>query len=80
MELAHIPRSELTGVRLLDAHGDQLEIEMVDELAEMDAKDQRYVVWVDRRTEGRDGSHAFVFRALSLAVEAKRDFERALPG
>ena len=78
VELARIPRAELSGVRLLDAYGKPVETETVDELAEMDHKDERYAVWVDRLTTGPAGSHGFVFRALSLAVEAKRDFERAL--
>jgi hypothetical protein len=36
----------------------------------------RYVVSVERCEADRTTSHAFVFRSLSVADEAKRDFER----
>jgi hypothetical protein len=37
---------------------------------------RRYVVSVDRRARDGIASHAFVFRSLSVADEARRDFER----
>ena len=37
---------------------------------------RRYVVSVDRRAGDGIASDAFVFRSLSVADEARRDFER----
>ena len=79
-EVGRIPRREITGIRLLDEHGEAVDPTEVDEVAEMNApRDRRYVVWVDRKSGDRFGAHAFVFRALSVAAEAQRDLERAIP-
>ena len=76
-EITRIPRPEVTGVRLLDEHGEPVAAPP-SELEELDVKDRRYVVWVDREVEGRKGGHAFAFLAWSVAAEAQRDFERNL--
>ena len=77
--VARIPRSEVTGVRLLDEEGDPI-VYPPSEIQELDQPDRRYVVWVDRTAPDGSGGHIFVFRAWSVAYEAKRDFERSLPG
>jgi hypothetical protein len=77
-EIVRIPRSEVTGVRILDEHGEQV-VMPPGEVQELDLVDRRYVVWVDREADGRTGGHAFVFFAYSVAAEAERDFRRQLP-
>jgi hypothetical protein len=77
-EIARIPRNELSGVRLLDEHGEVVPAPP-SEVEEMDLADRRYVVWVDRAADGEAGGHAFVFLAWSMAAEAERDFRRQLP-
>lgn len=76
--VARIPRSEVTGVRLLDEHGEPVSSPPT-ELQELDERDRQYVVWVDRKTTEGSGGHIFVFRAWSVANEARRDFERSIP-
>lgn len=75
--VAKIPRAEVTGVRLLDEHGEPVSVPPT-ELEELEHPDRLYTVWVDRRTNGDTGSHVFVFHAWSTGDEARRDFERAL--
>lgn len=75
--VAHIPRNEVTGVRLLDDQGEPV-LNPPTELQELDQLDRRYVVWVDRTATEGAGGHIFVFRAWSVADEAKRDFERSM--
>jgi hypothetical protein len=67
----------VTGVRLLDDHGEPVPYGPT-EVQELDQPDRRYVVWLDRTAEDVAGGHIFVFRAWSVADEAKRDFERSL--
>src|SRR5262245_16574586 len=75
--VARIPRNEVTGVRLLDEKGDSVPYPPT-EIQELDQPDRRYVVWVDRSAKEGQGGHIFVFRAWSVAEEAKRDFERSM--
>jgi hypothetical protein len=76
-EIERIPRAEVTGVRLLDEYGEPV-ASPPSEVEELDARDRRYVVWLDREVEGRRGGHAFAFLAWSVAAEAERDFRRNL--
>ncbi|MGH2488582.1 MAG: hypothetical protein ACRDFR_03060 [Candidatus Limnocylindria bacterium] len=78
-EITRIPRSEVTGLRLLDEYGEPVSHPPT-ELQEMDQPDRLYVVWLDRRAMGGPGGHVFVFHAWSVADEARRDFERNLRG
>jgi len=75
--VARIPRSEVTGVRLLDEHGEPVSNPPT-EVEELDEPDRQYVVWVDRRASDGSGGHVFVFGAFSVADEAMRDFERSI--
>jgi hypothetical protein len=76
-ELLRIPRSEITGVRLLDEHGGSI-VQPATEVEELDRRDRRYIVWVDHAIGDRAGGHAFAFLAWSVAAEAERDFRRQL--
>jgi hypothetical protein len=76
-EISRIPRSEVTGLRLLDEHG-ELVAHPPTEVEEMDQRDRQYVVWLDRNATAGRGGHVFVFHAWSVAEEARRDFERNL--
>jgi len=76
-EISRIPRSEVTGLRLLDEHGDRVSHPPT-EVEEMDQHDRQYVVWLDRNATVGRGGHVFVFHAWSVAEEARRDFERNL--
>jgi hypothetical protein len=76
-EISRIPRSEVTGLRLLDEHGERVSHPPT-EVEEMDQRDRQYVVWLDRNASGGPGGHVFVFHAWSVAEEARRDFERNL--
>ena len=78
-EVTRIPRSEVTGLRLLDDHGERVSHPPT-EVEEMDQPDRQYVVWLDRQAKGGSGGHVFVFHAWSVADEARRDFERNLRG
>jgi hypothetical protein len=77
-EIERIPRGEVTGVRLLDEHGEPVTTPP-SEVEEMDMVGRRFLVWLDREIEGRKGGHAFAFLAWSVAAEAVRDFRRNLP-
>ena len=77
-ELLRIPRAEVTGVRLLDEQGWQIQWPPT-EVEELDIRDRKYLVWVDHTTSGAAGGHAFVFLAWTVAAEAERDFRRLLP-
>jgi hypothetical protein len=77
-EIERIPRGEVTGVRLLDEHGEPVTTPP-SEVEEMDMVGRRFLVWLDREIEGRKGGHAFAFLAWSVAAEAERDFRRNLP-
>jgi hypothetical protein len=76
-EISRIPRSEVTGLRLLDEHGERVSHPPT-EVEEMDQRDRQYVVWLDRNATAGRGGHVFVFHAWSVAEEARRDFERNL--
>jgi len=78
-EISRIPRSEVTGLRLLDEHGEPVSHPPT-EVEEMDQRDRQYVVWLDRNATGGPGGHVFVFHAWSVAEEARRDFKRNLGG
>jgi hypothetical protein len=74
-EISQIPRSEVSGLRLLDEHGERVS-DPPTEVEEMDQRDRQYVVWLDRNATAGRGGHVFVFHAWSVAEEARRDFER----
>jgi hypothetical protein len=76
-EISRIPRSEVTGLHLLDEHGERVSHPPT-EVEEMDQRDRQYVVWLDRNATAGRGGHVFVFHAWSVAEEARRDFERNL--
>ena len=78
-EISRIPRSEVTGLRLLDEHGERVSHSPT-EVEEMDQRDRQYVVWLDRNATAGRGGHVFVFHAWSVAEEARRDFERNVRG
>ena len=79
-EIGRIGRSDVSAVRLVDENGESIAMTQSRDLLELDdAPSRRYVVSVDGRDVDRITSHAFVFRSLSVADEAKRDFERNLP-
>ena len=76
-EIARTARRDIARVRVLDAPGEPVDVTAVDEVAELDRRsDPGYVVWVDRHDA--EGGLAFLFRALSVAAEAARDFERSI--
>ena len=76
-EFGRIGRAEVAGLRMVDAQGEQVAMLQSRDVLELDEPaSRRYVVSVDRRTGDGIASHAFVFRSLSVADEARRDFER----
>jgi hypothetical protein len=77
-EFGRIPRSEMTGVRLLDETG--APATPMSEVEELDAPRRPYVVWVDRTADEGERGHAFVFPSYTVAAEAERDFRRQLTG
>ncbi|HET9249608.1 MAG TPA: hypothetical protein VFP13_06670 [Actinomycetota bacterium] len=79
-EIGRIVRNEVSAVRLVDENGHPLAMTLPRDVLELDdPPSRRYVVAVDRRDGDRVVSHAFVFRSLSVADEARRDFERNVP-
>jgi hypothetical protein len=70
-------RVEVAGLRMVDEHGQPVAMLQSRDVLELDEPaPRRYVVSVDRRAGDGIASHAFVFRSLSVADEARRDFER----
>lgn len=67
-ELARIPRSDITGVRIVDEHGDPVDAappSVSDEIAQ--PSDRRYALVLD----SSNGFSLFAFRSLSRAIEAR---------
>ena len=76
-EIGMISRNGVSAVRLVDENGQPTAMTRSRDLLELDdPPSRRYVVSVDRQDGDRTTSHAFVFRSLSVADEAKRDFDR----
>jgi hypothetical protein len=76
-ELGRIGRTEVAGLRMVDEEGQPGAMLQSRDVLELDEPaSRRYVVSVDRRAGDGIASHAFVFRSLSVADEARRDFER----
>jgi hypothetical protein len=77
-EIGRIHKAEVTRVRMLDEAGNPISMTQSRDLLELDEPEHSYVVGIDRQTGGSKASDAFVFRSLSVADEARRDFERNL--
>jgi hypothetical protein len=76
-EVGRIRRAEIAGLRMVDEQGQPVAMLQSRDVLELDEPDsRRYVVSVDRREGEATVSQAFVFRSLSVADEARRDFER----
>jgi len=76
-EFGRIGRAEVAGLRMVDEQGQQVAMLQSRDVLELDEPaSRRYVVSVDRRAGDGIASHAFDFRSLSVADEARRDFER----
>jgi hypothetical protein len=76
-EVGRIGRAEVAGLRMVDEQGQPVAMLQSRDVLELDEPaSRRYVVSVDRRAGDGIASHAFVFRSLSVADEARRDFER----
>ena len=74
-EFGRIGRAEVAGLRMVDEQGQQVAMLQSRDVLELDEPtSRRYVVSVDRRAGDGIASHAF--RSLSVADEARRDFER----
>jgi hypothetical protein len=76
-EFGRIGRADVAGLRMVDEHGQPVAMLQSRDILELDEPaSRRYVVSVDRRAGDGIASHAFVFRSLSVADEARRDFAR----
>jgi hypothetical protein len=76
-EFGRIGRAEVAGLRMVDEQGQPVAMLQSRDTLELDEPaSHRYVVSVDRRARDGIASHAFVFRSLSVADEARRDFAR----
>ena len=76
-EFGRIRRAEVAGLRMVDEQGQPVAMLQSRDILELDEPASlRYVVSVDRRAGDGIASHAFVFRSLSVADEARRDFAR----
>jgi hypothetical protein len=70
-------RAEVDGLRMVDEQSQPVAMLQSRDVLELDEPaSRRYVVSVDRRAGDGIAPHAFVFRSLSVADEARRDFER----
>jgi hypothetical protein len=79
-EIGRIGRDEVSAVHLVDENGQPIAMTQSRDVLELDdPPSSRYVVSVDRRDADQITSLAFIFRSLSVADEAKRDFERNIP-
>ena len=76
-EIGRIRKADVTGVRMLDEAGYPISMTQARDVLELDEPEHSYVVALDQRAEEAE-AHAFVFRSLSVADEARRDFERNL--
>ena len=78
-EIGRIRKADVTAVRMLDEAGNPIAMTQSRDVLELDEPEHSYVVAVDERVGDATVAHAFVFRSLSVADEARRDFERNLP-
>ena len=77
-EIGRVRRAEVTGVRMLDEAGKPIAMTQSRDVLELDEPEHSYVVAVDQGVGDGSEAHAFVFRSLSVADEARRDFGRNL--
>jgi hypothetical protein len=77
-EIGRIRRADVIGVRMVDEAGNPIAMTQSRDVLELDEPERSYIVTVDRREGDATVSQAFVFRSLSVADEARRDFERNL--
>lgn len=77
-EIGRIRRAEIIGVRMLDEAGRTIAMTKSRDVLELDEPEHSYVVAVDQGVGDGSQAHAFVFRSLSVADEARREFERNL--
>lgn len=77
-EIGRIRRADATGVRMLDEGGTPISMTQSRDVLELDEPGHAYVVAIDRTAGTSTASDTFVFRSLSVADEARRDFERNL--
>jgi hypothetical protein len=77
-EIGRIRKTDVTGVRMVDELGNAIAMTQSRDVLELDEHEHAYVVALDRRDGGQTASQAFVFRSLSVADEARHDFERNL--
>jgi hypothetical protein len=75
-EFGRIGRAEVAGLRMVEQGQPVAMLQSRDTLELDEPASHRYVVSVDRRARDGIASHAFVFRSLSVADEARRDFAR----
>jgi hypothetical protein len=61
---------------VLDQSGNRIAMTQPRDVLELDEPERSYIVAVGRREGEATVSQAFVFRSLSVADEARRDFER----
>jgi hypothetical protein len=67
-EFARIPRSDVTGVRVVDEHGDPVNAAPLSVADELDQpSDRRFALLLD----SKGGFSLFAFRSLSRAIEAR---------
>jgi hypothetical protein len=78
-EIGRIRKADVTGVRMVHETGHAIVMTQSRDVLELNEPEHSYVVAVDQRVGEGTVSHAFVFRSLSVADEARRDFERNLP-
>jgi hypothetical protein len=77
-EIGRIRKADVVGVRMVDEAGNRIAMTQSRDVLELDEPERSYIVAVDRREGDATVSQAFVFRSLSVADEARRDFERNL--
>jgi len=75
-EIGRIHKADVVGVRMVDESGNRIAMTQQRDLLELDEPERSYIVAVDRREGEATVSQAFVFRSLSAADEARRDFAR----
>ena len=73
-EIGRIHKADVVGVRMADESGNPIAMTQPRDVLELDEPERSYIV--DRREGEATVSQAFVFRSLSVADEARRDFAR----
>ena len=77
-EIGRIRKADVTGVRMVDEAGTPIAMTLSRDVVELSEPDHLYLVAIDRRAGESAASDAFTFHSLSVADEARRDFERTL--